>query len=118
MGFLVNRKNRELSEEDIALISRTYHNWRATPDSATGKYEDVAGFCKVATIDEVRKLNYVLTPGRYVGLADEEDDFNFEERFNFLKAELEGQIAEEAELNQKIVENLKKININSDFVKS
>jgi type I restriction enzyme M protein len=109
MGFLVNRKNRELSKEDIALISDTYHNWRATPDTATGKYEDVAGFCKVANIDEVRKLNYVLTPGRYVGLADEEDDFNFEERFNFLKAELEKQIGEEAELNKRIAENLSKI---------
>jgi type I restriction enzyme M protein len=108
MGFLINRKNRELSEEDITLIAGTYHNWR-NPD---GNYEDVAGFCKVATIDEVRKLNYVLTPGRYVGLADEEDDFNFEERFTSLKAELEKQIAEEAELNKRIVESLSKIKIN------
>lgn len=109
MGFLVNRKNRELSEDDIALIAGTYHNWRATPDTATGKYEDVAGFCKVASIDEVRKLNYVLSQGRYVGLADEEDDFNFEERFNSLKVELEMQIVEEAELNKRIAENLNKI---------
>lgn len=107
MGFLVNRKNRELSDKDISLIAGTYHNWR-NPD---GNYEDVAGFCKVATIEEVKKLNYVLTPGRYVGLADEEDDFVFEERFNFLKAELEKQIAEEADLNKKIAENLLKIKI-------
>jgi type I restriction enzyme M protein len=105
MGFLVNRKNRELSEEDIALIAGTYRNWR-NPD---GNYEDVAGFCKVATIEEVKKLNYVLTPGRYVGLADEEDDFVFEERFNTLKSELEKQIAEETELNKRIADNLKKI---------
>jgi type I restriction enzyme M protein len=105
MGFLVNRKNRNLSDDDIALIAGTYHNWR-NPD---GNYEDVAGFCKVATIEEVRKLNYVLTPGRYVGLADEEDDFNFEERFTSLKAELEKQIAEEDELNKKIADNLSKI---------
>ena len=107
MGFLVNRKNRELSEDDIALIAGTYHNWR-NPD---GNYEDVAGFCKVATIEEVKKLNYVLTPGRYVGLADEEDDFVFEERFNSLKSELEKQIAEEDELNRKIAENLSKIKL-------
>ena len=72
-------------------------------------YGDVASFCKVATIEEVAKLNYIFIPGRYVGLADEEDDFNFVERFTFLKAELEKQIAEEADLNKKIAENLAKI---------
>jgi type I restriction enzyme M protein len=104
---LINRKNRDLSDDDIALITGTYHNWR-NPD---GDYEDVSGFCKVASIDEVQKLNYVLTPGRYVGLADEEDDFNFVERFTALKTELENQIAEEAELNRKIAENLSKIKL-------
>jgi type I restriction enzyme M protein len=107
MGFLINRKNRDLSPEDIDLIAGTYHNWR-NPD---GDYEDVAGFCKVATIDDVAKLNYVLTPGRYVGLADEEDDFNFVERFTSLKTELEKQIAEEADLNKKIADNLAKIKL-------
>ena len=120
MGVLINRKNRELTDKeyflkkeniekegDIELIAKTYHNYR-NPD---GDYEDVPGFCKVATIEEVKKLNYVLTPGRYVGLADEEDDFNFVERFTSLKAELESQIAEEAELNRKIAENLSKIKL-------
>lgn len=107
MGFLVNRKNRDLSDDDINLIAGTYHNWR-NPD---GNYEDVAGFCKAATIEEVAKLNYVLTPGRYVGLADEDDDFDFVERFTSLKSELEKQIAEEANLNKKIAENLSKIKL-------
>ena len=108
MGFLINRKNRDLSDEDILLITSTYHNWR----NPEGNYEDVAGFCKVATIEEVAKLNYVLTPGRYVGLADEDDDFDFVERFTSLKTELEKQIAEEADLNKKIAENLSKIILN------
>jgi type I restriction enzyme M protein len=107
MGFLINRKNRDLSDDDINLIAGTYHNWR-NPD---GNYEDVAGFCKVATIEEVAKLNYVLTPGRYVGLADEDDDFDFVERFTSLKTELEKQIAEEADLNEKIRQNLNLLNL-------
>lgn len=107
MGFLVNRKNRDLSDEDINLIAGTYHNWR-NPD---GNYKDVSGFCKAATIGEVAKLNYVLTPGRYVGLADEDDDFDFTERFTALKAELEKQITEEAILNKRIAENLAKIKL-------
>ena len=71
IGHLINRRTLELSEEDIQKIAATYHNWR-NPD---GDYEDVKGFCNSASIERVKELDYVLTPGRYVGLPDEEEDF-------------------------------------------
>ncbi|MBI9084943.1 MAG: SAM-dependent DNA methyltransferase [Desulfobacterales bacterium] len=107
MGHLINRRTREFSAEDIATISGTYHNWR-NPD---GDYEDVKGFCNSAAIEQVRKLDYVVTPGRYVGLPDDEDDFDFKERFAALKAEFEGQLKEEERLNRRILQNLGKIEV-------
>ncbi len=114
LGHLINRRTRELSngsinpdDNDIAKIADTYHNWR----NPEGSYEDVAGFCASVPISKVAELDYVLTPGRYVGLPDEEDDFNFVERFSALKAELEAQIKEEAALNAIIAQNLAKIKV-------
>jgi type I restriction enzyme M protein len=107
MGHLINRRNRELSDEDIAQIADTYHKWKDENDG----YEDVKGFCKSVSLDEISKLDYVLTPGRYAGLPDEEDDFNFEERFTSLKAELERQMKEEDALNKRIYSSLSKLSL-------
>ena len=104
-GHLINRRTRVLSAPDIEEIAGTYHTWR----SPKGKYEDVKGFSNGTTIGRVRELEYVLTPGRYVGLPEEEDDFNFNERFGKLKAELEAQLKEEERLNAVIWENLNRI---------
>ncbi len=113
MGHLINRRTLELSEEDIQTIAGTYHNWR-NPD---GNYEDVKGFCCAASMERVKELDYVLTPGRYVGLADEEDDFDFKERFPQLKAEFEAQVKEEAALNERITANFLKVKIKDIEVK-
>ena len=107
LGHLINRRTKELSQEDIDLISDTYHNWRNTD----GNYEDVAGFCKAESIERVKELDCILTPGRYVGLPDEEDDFDFVERFTSLKATFEAQLKEEETLNKAIQDNLSKIQI-------
>jgi len=104
-GYLINRRTREFSPEDIQKIAETYHNW-CNPD---GTYEDVKGFCNSASIKQVRELDYVLTYGRYVGLLNEEDDFDFKGRFTKLKSEFEEQSKEEAGLNSQILENLSKI---------
>ncbi|MFX5639656.1 class I SAM-dependent DNA methyltransferase [Acinetobacter baumannii] len=105
LGHLINRRTKVLSDEDIKLITETYHNWR----NKDGEYEDVAGFCASVPLEKVAELDYVLTPGRYVGLADDEDEFDFKERFASLKAEFEAQLVEEAKLNQAIAENLAKV---------
>ncbi|WP_353165264.1 class I SAM-dependent DNA methyltransferase [Acinetobacter sp.] len=105
LGHLINRRTKVLSDDDIKLITETYHNWR----NKDGVYEDVAGFCASVRLEKVAELDYVLTPGRYVGLADDEDEFDFKERFTSLKAEFEAQLTEEAKLNQAIAANLAKV---------
>ena len=107
LGHLINRRTRELSGDDIDLIAKTYHDWR----TGEGEYEDSKGFCASVPLARVHELDYVLTPGRYVGLAEEEEDFDFAERFAALKAEFAAQLAEEAKLNNAIQESLRKVSV-------
>ncbi len=107
LGELINRRQRVLTEENIRKISDTYHRWQKEDES----YEDIKGFCKSVGIEKVRELDYVLTPGRYVGLPEEEDDFDFEERFTKLKQEFLEQLVEEERLNKLILESLGKVDI-------
>ena len=107
LGYLVNRRTKDFTAEDIARIAATYHHWR----NKTDNYEDVPGFCEAVTLDEIREKDYVLTPGRYIGLPEDEDDFDFAERFDNLKAELDEQMKEEVWLNEVIQQNLAKLDI-------
>ncbi len=101
LGFMVDRTRREFSDEDVARIADTYHAWRGEADA--GDYEDIPGFCKSATLEEIRGHGHVLTPGRYVGAeAEEEDDVPFPERFAALQEQLEEQFAEADELTAMI----------------
>ena len=98
LGTMVTRKLRELSEDDIAKIAGTYHNYQNDEN-----YEDVAGFCKVASIDEIKDNNFVLTPGRYVGTEEQEDDgIPFEEKMADLTSKLAEQMQEGARLDDEI----------------
>jgi type I restriction enzyme M protein len=107
LGHLINRRTKELSHDDLSKIAATYHAWR----TGEGEYADEKGFCASVPLTRVAELDYVLTPGRYVGLPDEEDDFNFAERFAALKAEFEAQLMEEAILNKAIADNLARIKL-------
>jgi type I restriction enzyme M protein len=115
LGYLINRRTRDFTNEDIAKVAETYHHWHASTLLSAGnkndKYEDIPGFYKSVSLAEIREKDYVLTPGRYIGLPEDEDDFDFVERFTTLKAELEEQMKEEIRLNQVIIKNLKKIEI-------
>lgn len=109
LGQLATRVFRVFSDEDIARIAGTYHAWRS--DGATGAaYEDVAGFCKSATREEVEKHGFVLTPGRYVGAAAAEDDGEpFADKMERLTGELAAQFVEGAKLEVEIRRNLNRL---------
>jgi type I restriction enzyme M protein len=109
LGTMIDRVHRELTDEDIAKIADTYHAWRGDKN-CTGKYADVPGFCKSATLDEIRKHGHVLTPGRYVGAeAQVEDGEPLEEKMKRLVAQLRGQQAEAAKLDAAIAANLREL---------
>lgn len=106
LGTLIDRVHRELTDADLQKIVGTYHAWRG--EKGAGKYEDLAGFCKSATTAEIAAHGHVLTPGRYVGTEEIEDEGDpFEEKMPRLVAELNAQFAESAKLEQAIKANLK-----------
>ena len=109
LGTLVDRVHRELTDEDIQRIAGTYHAWRGDKDVETA-YQDVAGFCKSATLDDIRHHGHILTPGRYVGAAEVEDDGEpFDEKMARLTAQLKEQMAESEKLDKLIWANLEDI---------
>lgn len=109
VGYMEDKTHKSFSEDDIAKIANTYHEWR----KADGKYEDIKGFCKSAVMDDVVKHNFVLTPGRYVGIEDEVDDgIPFADKIAGLTKTLSAQMAEEKKLGDEIREQLKNIGVN------
>lgn len=103
LGEMVDRTHREISNEEIKKIADTYHNYR----NINGKYEDIKGFCKAAKYDEVKENDYILTPGRYVGIEEQEDDgVPFEEKMETLTKELNKLFKESRSLEEEIRKNL------------
>lgn len=108
MGRMVDRTHRELIDEEIRTIAKTYHAWRGEKDA--GEYHDVPGFCKSATLEEIRKHHYVLTPGRYVGVAAKEEDAEpFDQKMRRLSAEWRALQAEARRLDAAIEANLQEL---------
>jgi type I restriction enzyme M protein len=108
MGEMVDRTHRELSQEDIDRIATTYHAWRGQPEA--GEYEDVPGFCKSTTLEEIRSHDHILTPGRYVGFTNfDGEDEPFEDKMERLSAKLMEQFAESTRLKSVIRSNMKRL---------
>ena len=109
LGTMIDRVQRELTDADVRTIADTYHAWRGDK-GATAKYADVPGFCKSATLADVRGHGHILTPGRYVGAAEAEDDGEpFDDTMRRLTAELREQTTQAAELDELIRANLEDI---------
>jgi type I restriction enzyme M protein len=105
-GVLVDRTHRELTDDEVSRIAKTYHAWRG--EKGAGKYADMLGFCKSATTDEVAGHGYVLTPGRYVGAEEQEDDGEpFDEKMKRLAGTLAEQFKQGAKLEKAILSNLR-----------
>ncbi|MFU2207195.1 type I restriction-modification system subunit M [Solidesulfovibrio sp. C21] len=111
LGYMVDRTRREFSDDDIGKIAGTYHAWRGEKEA--GEYGDVPGFCKAASLEEIRGHGYILTPSRYVGAeATEDDDAPFEERLAALREKLQKQFAESDLLTATILEKLAEVGVN------
>ncbi|MBI2167692.1 MAG: SAM-dependent DNA methyltransferase [Candidatus Omnitrophica bacterium] len=114
MGVMIDRRHRELTNEEISKVAGTYHSWRSKPvPSGKGKgegYKDIAGFCKSAELEEIKKHGHILTPGRYVGTEEQEEDPEaFDEKMKRLTGELSKQFNESDQLEEEIKKNLKGI---------
>lgn len=108
LGVMVDRTRRELTDEDVKKIANTYHAWRGEKNA--GEYADLPGFCKSATLEEIQNQGYVLTPGRYVGAEEQEDDGEpFEEKMKRLISEWKAQQKEASRLDMVIEKNLKEL---------
>jgi type I restriction enzyme M protein len=106
VGHMADKTHREFSEEDMTKVAGTYHEWRRRD----GKYENIKGFCKSADITEITKHNFILTPGRYVGIEEEIDDgIPFEEKIAGLTVKLAEQMSEEKKLDDEIKKQLKEV---------
>jgi len=107
LGTMVDRRHRELTTDDIGRISDTYHAWRGDSDK---RYHDISGFCKSTSLDEIRRQQWFLTPGRYVGAEPAEDDAEaFSGKISRLTGELSRQMKQSQELDDEIRKNLERI---------
>ena len=111
LGVMADRRHRELTPEDIKKISDVYHAWRGERvDGQAVEYRDIAGFCKVARLETIRKQGHILTPGRYVGTeAQEENHEEFNKKMKQFIAELSEQIEESKKLDEEIMNSLESI---------
>ena len=106
IGYMVSRKLRKFSDEDIQKVTQIYHSWRGTSNK---QYEDIIGFCKAASIEEIKNNDYILTPGRYVGLINEEDSELFEQKMERITVDLSKQFTKSKELEGQIRASLEEL---------
>ncbi len=115
LGYMVNRSSRAFTEEEIKRVAHTYHEWKRKPSPSPSQreekiYSDIKGFCKSASLAEIEKHNFVLTPGLYVGIPDEvEDDVSFDDRMGALTMALGEQMREGRLLDEEIKKQLGKV---------
>ena len=113
MGYMIDRAERALTDEEIVKIGDTFHAWRGSASAAEKgvEYEDVPGFCKSATLEEIKAAGYALTPGRYVGAAEaEEDGEPIDEKIARLKTELFAALDESARLETIVRQRMERLN--------